>query len=84
MAMGLPDDSTNLVVSFGQVPLFFYLIHLPFIQGIFIITLWYPSVINILFFNDYFPREIHPLPFLYSLWIIVILLLYIPCKWFKK
>lgn len=80
----LSHDSVNPLISFGRVPLFFYLLHLPFIQGIFLLTLWYPSIPNTLLHHSYFPSEIHKLPLLYALWIATILSLYIPCEWFGK
>lgn len=54
---------------FGRVPLFFYLIHIPLIHGT--ARLW----------NSLGGPQ-PSLLFCYGLWLLVLLLLYVPCRWF--
>jgi uncharacterized membrane protein len=80
------------IVTFGRVPLFFYLLHIPLIHGGAVLcdTLrfgWSPLAAA-------GPWEIKPgavpehyglsLPLVYVVWIGVVLVLYLPCRWFAE
>jgi uncharacterized membrane protein len=81
----LPDRAPAILrplVVFGRVPLFFYLLHLPLLhvaatlvtylrQGA--ITFEYPPSL---------PGSGFELPGIYIAWLIVVFLLYWPCRWF--
>jgi uncharacterized membrane protein len=79
------------VVVFGQVPFFFYLLHVPLIHGgavLFDLVRfhWSPLAHNGPWFR---PEDIPPdygvsLPVVYLLWIAVVLILYPPCRWFAE
>jgi uncharacterized membrane protein len=78
------------IVTFGRVPLFFYLLHIPLIHGGAVLLDcarfgWSPLAAA-------GPWELDPstvpasygvnLPMVYAIWIVVIFLLYPPCHWF--
>jgi uncharacterized membrane protein len=74
---------------FGRVPLFYYLLHLPLIHGLAVL-------VNFVRFGraDWMygpdPRAAPPpdagfgLPVVYLAWISVVLVLYLPCRWFAE
>jgi uncharacterized membrane protein len=77
------------VITFGRVPMFFYLLHIPLIHGGAVLYDylrfgWSPLAGN----GPWFRPEDAPanygvsLPVVYLLWIAVILILYWPCRWF--
>jgi uncharacterized membrane protein len=83
-------DWTHPVVIFGRVPLFFYVLHILLIHGgavllDFVRFGWSPLWLR-------GPWEISPLsvppdygvglPWVYLIWIAVVLLLYPPCRWY--
>lgn len=77
------------VVTFGRVPLFFYLLHLPVIHlfafGLLFAGLnlgWYPSVADVMR-NPFEGGGLRlPLGGVYLTWVGVLLVLYPACRWF--
>jgi uncharacterized membrane protein len=78
------------LVTFGRVPLFFYLLHLPLIHLLALTVAWfrYPDV-GFMFQNIFMGGAGRVpagygfgLPVVYGLWLVVVLLLYPPCAWF--
>jgi uncharacterized membrane protein len=77
-------------VIFGRVPLFFYLLHVPLIHLVSLAFAWFrygdaSFLLGHLAFSDrsLFPVEYgYPLPVIYLVWILVVLCLYPPCRWF--
>jgi uncharacterized membrane protein len=80
------------IVTFGRVPLFYYLLHLPLIHGAAVLCDylrfgWSPLA-------NAGPWEVRPeaipsdyglsLPMVYLVWIGVLVLLYPPCRWFAE
>jgi len=80
------------VVTFGRVPLFFYLLHIPLIHGAaalcdYVRFGWSPLAAG-------GPWEVRPetvpesygvsLPVVYAIWVCVVLILYPPCRWFAN
>jgi len=80
------------VVTFGRVPMFFYILHIPLIHGgvallDYVRFGWSPLA-------THGPWELDPkltpesygvsLPAVYLIWIAVVLLLYPPCRWFAN
>jgi uncharacterized membrane protein len=78
------------IIAFGRVPLFFYLLHIPLIHGSaalldYIRFGWSPLAAG-------GPWEVQPgmvpatygvsLPVVYLIWVGVLLVLYLPCRWF--
>jgi uncharacterized membrane protein len=79
---------TGPLVTFGRVPLFFYVLHLYLIHllAIAVAALCHQPV-SWLFHGGFFlagtPDDYgHGLPFVYLMWIITIVILYFPCRWF--
>ncbi|HEX6647963.1 MAG TPA: heparan-alpha-glucosaminide N-acetyltransferase domain-containing protein [Pyrinomonadaceae bacterium] len=80
----------ELLTTFGRVPLFYYLLHIPVIHIVALIV-WYLRTGSV--HADFFaaaPRVSVPpelrwgLPLLYLVFVIVIALLYFPCRWFAS
>jgi uncharacterized membrane protein len=85
-----PGPLTRPVVTFGQVPLFFYLLHIPLIHGAAVLCDWLRFGWSPLAAAG--PWEVRAeavpeayglsLPLVYLLWAGVVLVLYPPCRWF--
>lgn len=86
----LPVKFTGWLRTFGRVPLFFYLLHIPLIHGLALAVslVRTPSATWWLFANH--PMLPPPPPagyvwslsLLYAVWAIAILCLYFPCRWY--
>src|SRR5262249_8192884 len=84
-----PGPLGRRVVVFGRVPFFFYVLHIPLIHGAAVLCDlarfgWSPLAHNGPWFR---PEGIPPdygvsLPTVYFVWIAVVLILYLPCRWF--
>jgi hypothetical protein len=78
------------IITFGRVPLFFYLLHLPLIHGLCIFAAWWQSgsFPNWLFTNP--PLGDVPasfgfsLPVIYGFWLLVLAILYPLCRWYAE
>ena len=75
------------VSTFGKVPFFFYLLHIPLISSSAIIwTLLKFDVLTVMAFagpnlpSGYTPSLLRA----YMVWVSVVLILYFPCRWFVK
>ena len=78
------------LVTFGRVPLFFYLLHIPLIHGAAALCDYFRFGWSPLAAGG--PWEVKPesvpdsygvnLPTVYAIWVVVVLLLYVPCRWF--
>jgi uncharacterized membrane protein len=79
------------IITFGRVPLFFYLLHIALIHGGAVVCDylrfgWSPLLGN----GPWFKREEAPesyglsLPMVYLAWVGVILVLYWPCRWYAE
>ena len=77
----------RVLLVFGRVPLFYYILHIYLIHLIAIVValifhqpVWHGTVIA-----DFAQRPSgygHGLPFVYAMWILAVAILYIPCRWF--
>jgi hypothetical protein len=77
----------HVLLVFGRVPLFFYLIHLPLIFGLAVLALH--SEINLERYESIEPFRqaggLHfSLPAVYATWMIVVTMLFPPCWWFAS
>jgi uncharacterized membrane protein len=82
----------EILATFGRVPLFYYILHIPLIHlsAILVSLLHSGGVVPWLFANH--PTNNPPppdgytwsLPLLYSVFACVIILLYFPCRWFAR
>ncbi|PWS33147.1 DUF1624 domain-containing protein [Pedobacter paludis] len=79
---------TKVLSVYGSVPFFYYVIHFYLLHTILVI---------VFFLSGYTSKDIYSVPFLfrptqfgfdlwgvYLIWIVMVLALYYPCKWFKK
>jgi uncharacterized membrane protein len=81
---------TSVLKIFGRIPFFYYVLHIPLIHfGAIIVSLLRTgSVAPWLFMNHPVmnppapPGYVWSLGLLYLVWVIVVTLLYIPCRWF--
>lgn len=80
---------SRVLVVFGRVPMFYYLLHLYLIHILAILAslvfsqpVWHGSVID---HNVQKPLGYgHGLPFVYVMWIVAVAMLYVPCRWFME
>ena len=82
----------GVLTTFGRVPFFYYMLHIPLIHlaAIVVSLLRFGSVSPWLFLNH--PVMIPPAPetyvwslgLLYLVWLIVVVVLYFPCRWFAQ
>jgi uncharacterized membrane protein len=79
------------IITFGRVPMFFYLLHIPLIHGgIVLLDLfrygWSPAMTSMIDpRNPDFPSDYGvSLMWVYIVWVIVVLILYPPCAWFAE
>lgn len=95
IVLGLLDGATaegglsRILLVFGRVPLFYYLLHLYVIHTIAIVAaiathqpVWHGTVIA-----DHAQRPAgygHGLVFVYSMWLLAVAILYLPCLWFTR
>lgn len=81
---GIPPWLRPLLV-FGRVPFFYYVLHVPLIHGL--AQIYYLVRFGRGDFGVDNPANTPPeagfgLPVVYGVWLVVILLLYFPCRWF--
>jgi uncharacterized membrane protein len=79
----------RMLLVFGRVPLFYYVLHLYLIHTMAILialafrqSIWYGPVNA-----DFAQRPLgygHGLPFIYAMWILAVAILYLPCRWFME
>lgn len=94
--LGLLDRATatsklgRVVIVFGRVPLFYYVIHIYLIHALAIVVAWicgqpYAWMWQITMFVQEHPANYgHGLPVVYLMWAIVLATLYYPCRWYMN
>ena len=81
---------TGILSMYGRVPFFYYVVHFYLIHTICVIVFFATghTAKDIIDPNiPFFFRPVHfgfDLPFVYAVWIFVIVILYKPCKWFDN
>ncbi len=78
---------TKFFITFGRVPMFYYLLHVPLIHGLAVLTAAIAGIDNSFMFNNSFPWFWpegwgFSLPIVYAFWIGIVLMLYPLCVWF--
>jgi uncharacterized membrane protein len=78
------------ITAFGRVPFFFYVLHIPLIHALALVVarIRLGEVTPWLFANH--PMGVPPAPdgymwslaLLYAIWVAVVVMLYVPCRWF--
>lgn len=95
MLLGLLDGCkaerglSRILVVFGRVPLFYYVLHLYLLHVLAIVAalafhqpIWHGTVIA-----DFAQKPLgygHGLPFIYAMWMLAVVMLYRPCLWFME
>jgi len=79
----------RILLVYGRVPLFFYVLHLYLIHVMAILAalafhqpVWHGPIIA-----GISPKPVgygHGLPFIYTMWILAVAILYLPCRWFME
>jgi uncharacterized membrane protein len=75
----------DILTVFGRVPMFYYLLHLPLILGLALLTLSFGAAQNGNVTVDDIIKSgglQFSLPLVYAVWLLVILILYFPCRWY--
>jgi uncharacterized membrane protein len=78
---------TTALLTFGRVPMFFYVLHLYLIHSMAVMAamLFHQPVAWLLhgafWLNDIPEGYGHDLPFIYLMWITAVVILYYPCRW---
>jgi len=80
---------SRILSIFGRVPLFYYVLHLYLIHFLAVLAalafhqpIWLGTVIA-----DFAQRPLgygYGLPFVYVMWILAVVILYLPCLWFME
>jgi uncharacterized membrane protein len=74
-----------VLTVFGRVPMFYYLLHLPLILGLSLLTHWAGGVFGGSDAPEPLQRVLHlpyHLPGVYATWLLVVTILYFPCRWY--
>ena len=82
----------GVLATFGRVPFFYYLLHIPLIHAAAcVVSLIREGAVNPWLFTNHpmAPGQLPPgymwsLTLLYAVWAVVIVLLYFPCRWFAQ
>jgi hypothetical protein len=78
--------------TFGREPLFFYLLHSPFIHAVTVLISLVRSPEHTAWLFENHPLRVPPvpegdlysLPLLYAVWVVVVIALYFPTRWFAR
>ena len=78
------------IIVFGRVPFFFYFLHIPLIHGTAVVIEYIRFHKSLLAAHgpweitkdNIFPEYGLSLPYVYLVWAIVIVVLYLPCRWY--
>jgi uncharacterized membrane protein len=79
----------RILLVFGRVPLFYYVLHLYVIHvlAILVSLAFHQPVLHGSVIADSATKPAgygHGLPFIYAMWILAVAILYLPCLWFMK
>jgi uncharacterized membrane protein len=86
---GAVGGVSRILLVFGRVPLFYYVLHIYLLNIIAIVArfafhqpAWHGVVIS---HGAHRPVGYgHGLPFVYAMWILAVAILYLPCRWFME
>ena len=80
----------SIVIIYGNVPFFYYVCHWYLIQVLHVVLFFVMGYTSSQIINPHYPFPFCPdgfgfnLPGFYLIWLVVILLLYYPCRWFSN
>jgi uncharacterized membrane protein len=86
----ISNKFTAILIVYGNVPFFYYLCHWYLIKALNIIVFYVSGFNNSQIVNPHMRKYFQPDDFgfnlfgVYIVWIVVILLLYFPCRWYAK
>jgi hypothetical protein len=77
----------RVLLVFGRVPMFYYILHLYLIHtmAILIAFVLHQPALHGSVIADFATKPVgygHGLPFIYVMWILAVAILYLPCRWF--
>ncbi len=80
---------SRILLVFGRVPMFYYVLHLYLIHilAILVSLAFHQPMLRGSVIADFAtkpPGYGHGLPFIYVMWIVAVAILYVPCLWFMK
>ncbi|MDB5029994.1 heparan-alpha-glucosaminide N-acetyltransferase domain-containing protein [Mucilaginibacter sp.] len=81
---------TSIIIVYGNVPFFYYVCHWYLIQTIHVIVFFAKGYSTSQIVNPKIPFLFSPAGFgfnllgVYLIWLVVIVILYLPCRWFSK
>jgi uncharacterized membrane protein len=95
MLLGLLDGAnasrglTRVLVVYGRVPMFYYILHLYLIHlmAIVVALAFHQPILHGNVNADLAQRPLgygHGLPFVYAMWLLAVAILYLPCRWFME
>jgi uncharacterized membrane protein len=93
--LGLLDASkaerglNRILLVFGRVPLFYYVLHLYLLNtmAILVALAFHQPILHGTVIADFATKPSgygHGLPFIYVMWILAVAILYLPCRWFME
>ena len=93
--LGLLDQAraerglSRILLVFGRVPLFYYVLHLYLVHILMILVAlaFHQPILHGSVIADFATKPAgygHGLPFIYAMWILAVAILYLPCLWFMK
>jgi uncharacterized membrane protein len=79
----------RILLVFGRVPMFYYILHLYLIHlmAIAVALAFHQPVLHGSVIADFAQKPAgygHGLPFVYAMWILAVAILYLPCRWFLE
>jgi uncharacterized membrane protein len=80
---------SRILLVFGRVPMFYYVLHLYLIHlmAIAVALVYHQPIIHASIIADFAQKPLgygHDLPFVYAMWILAVAILYFPCRWFME
>ena len=80
---------SRILLVFGRVPLFYYVLHLYVIHilAILVSLAFHQPILHGSVIADFATKPAgygHGLPFIYAMWILAVAILYLPCRWFME
>lgn len=80
---------TRVLLVYGRVPMFYYILHLYLIHfmAIGVALVFHQPIFYGNVNADLTQKPLgygHGLPFVYAMWILAVAILYLPCRWFME
>jgi uncharacterized membrane protein len=80
---------SRILLVFGRVPLFYYVLHLYLLHilAILVALAFHQPILHGSVIADFATKPSgygHDLPFIYTMWILAVAILYLPCRWFME